>query len=85
MVFPLSAIPPAQPELEKHGECEALGLCLTDLWQKHCIINRILVSECPMKGLLDGEVALQPSNRSASSRDAPDGAGAAPAKKRRQR
>lgn len=67
----------------KHGECEALRMCLSDVWQKHCMVSGIALSDCPLKGLLDGEPALQPNSRSAASSSAA-GPGTSARSRRRQ-
>lgn len=44
---------------KRYGETEALRLCLLDLWQKHCMVHGIALSDCPLEGLLDSEASLQ--------------------------
>lgn len=51
----------------RYGECEALRLCLSDMWQKHCLVMGTPLSDCPLKGLLEHEPALQASQASGSA------------------
>ena len=43
--------PQFQRSWAKHGEGQALELCITMAWRQHCRLQGIAESECPMQGL----------------------------------